>query len=152
MAGALQAMNDLRDEAEHCDEDCPLDGLIEQQLYPCNWVPSDARDPKKEALLGAHNILLVIYIILQDGEVPDAEAIRDICDKEAHQLWYTGDYIGCGGSVSYVLNELTNQVEADMRGEAYHIDADELLEALERVRPCALDQDLRHWRVAVGLD
>ncbi|KAJ1898953.1 hypothetical protein LPJ71_006058 [Coemansia sp. S17] len=152
MAGALQAMNDLRDEAEHCEEDCPLDGLISQQLYPCNWIPSNAREPQREALLGAHNILLVIYIVLHDGGIPDVQAIREICEKEEDQLWYTRNYIACGGSVTYILNELTKQVESDMRGEAYHVESDALLEELELVRPCALDQDLSHWRVALGIE
>ncbi|KAJ2333798.1 hypothetical protein GGI00_002149 [Coemansia sp. RSA 2681] len=152
MAGALQAMLDLREAAEQYEERSPIGGLITQQLYPCNWVPSNAREPQRESLIGAHNILLVIYIVLQDGGVPDVEAIREICEKEEDQLWYTRNYIECGGSVSYILDELTKQVESDMRGEAYHVDSDDLLEELEAVRPCALDQDLRHWRVALGLD
>ncbi|KAJ2005082.1 hypothetical protein GGI04_002381 [Coemansia thaxteri] len=148
----MQAMNDLREEAEQCEDDSAIDGPASQQFYPCNWVPSTAREPRREALIGAHNILLVIYIVLQDGGVPDVEAIREICAKEEEQLWYTRDYIECGGSVSYILDELTKQVESDMRGEAYHVDSDEMLEVLEEVRPCALDRDLRHWRIALGLN
>ncbi|KAJ2042232.1 hypothetical protein GGH13_009978, partial [Coemansia sp. S155-1] len=108
--------------------------------------------PQREALLGAHNILLVIYIVLHDGGIPDVQAIREICEKEEDQLWYTRNYIACGGSVTYILNELTKQVESDMRGEAYHVESDALLEELELVRPCALDQDLSHWRVALGIE
>ncbi|KAJ2746990.1 hypothetical protein GGI20_000886 [Coemansia sp. BCRC 34301] len=145
-------MLDLRKEADQFEEMSSIDWHTSQQLYPWNWVPSNACEPQCEVLIGVHNILLVIYVVLQDGGVPDVKAIREICEKEESQLWYTRDYIECGGSVSYVLSELTNQVESDMRGEAYHVDSDDLLEELETVRPCALDEDLRHWRVALGLD
>ncbi|KAJ1668159.1 hypothetical protein IW140_000675 [Coemansia sp. RSA 1813] len=152
MFGVLQAMQDLRYEAERLDPNTVIDDVDLRCTYPYNWIPPDVGELHREALIGAHNILLVIYIILQDGGVPDPQAIREICEKEEDQLQFTSDYIQCGGTVSYILDELTNQVEGDLRGDAYYVDSDELEEALEQIRPCALDNNLNYWRAALGLD
>ncbi|KAJ2799879.1 hypothetical protein H4R20_004266, partial [Coemansia guatemalensis] len=85
------------------------------------------------------------------GGVPDVQAIREICQKEAAQLQHTSDYILCGGSVIHILDELTSQVESDIQGEALHVDSEELLETLEHIRPCALDGNLLSWRRALGI-
>ncbi|KAJ2084189.1 hypothetical protein H4R24_000262 [Coemansia sp. RSA 988] len=150
MFGALQAMKDLRTEASQLDSNAAIDDVSMRCSYPYNWIPPRAREPRREVLIGAHNILLVIYIILQDGGVPDVQAIREICQKEARQLQYTSDYILCGGSVIHILEELTSQVESDIQGEALHVDSEELLETLEQIRPCALDGNLSSWRRALG--
>ncbi|KAJ2489508.1 hypothetical protein IWW37_003917 [Coemansia sp. RSA 2050] len=144
-------MDDLEGEAEHCDEDSPISDLVEHQLYPCNFVPFDAREPTAEALLGARDILLIIHIALQAGVIPDARTIRETYEIEKEKLPHVSDFFACGGSILYILDELTKQVEGDMRGEAYHEDTEDLIESLERVPPCALDKDLSHWRRALGI-
>ncbi|KAJ2617885.1 hypothetical protein H4S08_000120 [Coemansia sp. RSA 1365] len=144
-------MKDLRTEAARLDPNADIDDVSMRCSYPYNWIPPRAREPKREVLIGAHNILLVIYIILQDGGVPDVQAIREICQKEAAQLQYTRDYILCGGSVVHILDELTSQVESDIQGEALHVDSEELLETLEQIRECALDGNLLSWRRALGI-
>ncbi|KAJ1821899.1 hypothetical protein LPJ60_002346 [Coemansia sp. RSA 2675] len=144
-------MDDLEGEAKNCDEESLDSELIEQQLYPCNFVPPDAREPTKEALLGAHDILLIIHISLQAGVIPSVRSIRRAYEIEKEQFPHVRDFLACGGSIPYILEELTSQVEGDMRGEAYHEDTEELLEALERVPPCALDKDLSHWRRALDI-
>ncbi|KAJ2554670.1 hypothetical protein EV175_002519 [Coemansia sp. RSA 1933] len=152
MFGALQAMEDLRHEAQRHDPNTIIGDVDLRCTYPYNWIPPDVGELRREALIGAHNILLVIYIILQDGGVPDPQAIREICEKEEDQLEFTNDYIQCGGTVVYILDELTTQVEADLRGDACHVDGDDLVETLEQIRPCALDNNLNHWRAALGLE
>ncbi|KAJ2665143.1 hypothetical protein IWW48_000410 [Coemansia sp. RSA 1200] len=152
MFGALQAMQDLRHEAERLDPNTIIDDVGLRCTYPYNWIPPDVGEVRREALIGAHNILLVIYIILQEGGVPDPQAIREICEKEEEQLQFTSDYMQCGGSVVYILDELTNQVEADLGGDACYIDTEELVDTLEQIRSCALDNNLHYWRAALGID
>ncbi|KAJ2391243.1 hypothetical protein GGI23_005457 [Coemansia sp. RSA 2559] len=152
MYGVLQAMHDLRNEAERHDPNTIIGDVDLRCTYPYNWIPPDVSELHPEALIGAYNILLVIYIILQEGGVPDPQAIREICEKEEDQLDFTNDYIQCGGTVVHILDELTNQVEADLRGEACHVDSDEQAEVLEQIRPCVLDNNLNYWRTALGLE
>ncbi|KAJ2788052.1 hypothetical protein GGI15_000227 [Coemansia interrupta] len=149
--GALQAMHDLRNEFERLGPNAVLDENDLGSGYPYNWLPPNARNPQREALVGAHNILFVIYVALQEGELPDTAKIRREISKADSELPYTQEYIQCGGSVTYILEQLTSQVEGDLRGEACYVDSDDLIEILEQIRPCALDYDLQHWREALNL-
>ncbi|KAJ1736228.1 hypothetical protein LPJ61_000012 [Coemansia biformis] len=144
-------MDDLRRETKGLEPQAALDDLNVRCAYPYNWIPRDACNPRREALIGVHNILLVIYAIMEQGNLPDTEAIRDVCEKESESLHHTSDYIECGGTVSHVLIELTSQVESDINGEALYVDAEELQESLEQIRPCALDDRLEYWREALGI-
>ncbi|KAJ2224324.1 hypothetical protein IWW45_008116 [Coemansia sp. RSA 485] len=150
MYGALQAMHDLRIEFERLSPNALLDPNDLGCSYPYNWLPPNVRSPRREALVGAHNILLVIYILMQEGELPHVDRVLEACNKADNYALCTGEYIACGGTVSYILEELTSQVEADLRGEACYVDADDLIEFLDKIRPCALDRDLRYWREAFG--
>ncbi|KAI9501782.1 hypothetical protein GGI25_005421 [Coemansia spiralis] len=152
MFGALQAMSDLCSEAERLEPGTIIDDIDLRCTYPYNWIPPQVGELRREALAGAHNILLVIYIMLQEGKLPYAQAIREKCEKEEERLQFTRDYIECGGSVVHILVELTSQVEADLRGEACYIDSDDLVETLEQIRPCALDCNLHYWKMALGID
>ncbi|KAI8323098.1 hypothetical protein GQ54DRAFT_296934 [Martensiomyces pterosporus] len=152
MFGALQAMHDLKREAERLEPGDVIDDPAMLCSYPFNWIPSLAQDPRREVLIGARSVLLVIYLILQDGGVPDTDAIRQICEKEPERLPNTMEYFRCGGSVMHILHELTFQVEADLRGEAYNVDSDDLIEALEQIPPCSTDDNLENWRRIVCLD
>ncbi|KAJ1859816.1 hypothetical protein LPJ73_001679 [Coemansia sp. RSA 2703] len=149
--GALQAMVDLRNEYERLDPNAVLDEHDLGCGYPYNWLPPNARNPRREALVGAHNILFVIYLELQEGRLPDTAKIRREIVKDNSELPFTQDYIQCGGSVTYILEQLTSQVEDDLRGEACYVDSDDLVEILEQFRPCALDRDLYYWREALDL-
>ncbi|KAJ1858605.1 hypothetical protein GGH12_000529 [Coemansia sp. RSA 1822] len=151
MFGALQAMDDLKHEVQRLDPHTIIDDIDTRCSYPYNWIPPRVREAHREALIGAHNILLVIYIILQDGGIPYGQAVRELCVKEEAQLPYTSDYIQCGGSVMHILEELTTQVEGDLRGDALHVDSEDLLETMEQIRPCALDDSLLSWRRAVRI-
>ncbi|KAJ1820149.1 hypothetical protein LPJ56_000233 [Coemansia sp. RSA 2599] len=151
MYGALQAMHDLRIESEQLSPNSLLDPRDLCCSYPYNWLPPNVRSPRREALVGAHNILLVIYILMQEGEIPHVGKVLEMCNKADDQGLATGEYFRCGGTVSYILKELTMQVEADLRGEACYVDADDLIEFLEQIRPCALDRDLQYWREALGM-
>ncbi|KAJ1648125.1 hypothetical protein LPJ64_000578 [Coemansia asiatica] len=151
MYGALQAMHDLQIEIERLTPNSLLDPSDLGCSYPYNWLPSNVRNPRREALFGAHNILLVIYILMQEGEIPLVHNILETCYKTGERALSTSEYIECGGTVSHILHELTLQVEADLRGEACYVDADDLVEVLDKIRPCALDRDLQHWREAIGM-
>ncbi|KAJ1834687.1 hypothetical protein LPJ63_001737 [Coemansia sp. RSA 2711] len=151
MFGALQAMNDLKNEVQRLDPQTVIDDIDMRCSYPYNWIPPRARETHREALIGAHNILLVIYIILQDGGRPDSQTVRELCIKEEEQLPHTTEYIQGGGSVMHILEELTSQVEGDLRGDALYVDSEELLETLEQIRACALDENLLAWRRDIGI-
>ncbi|KAJ2163114.1 hypothetical protein GGF46_000043 [Coemansia sp. RSA 552] len=150
MFGALQAMNSIKEEAQKLDPNTEID-IHARCTYPYTWIPPRAQSPQREVLIGAHNILLVIYVIMQDGGVPDTHAIREICRKEEEQLHYTSDYIQCGGSISHILEELTSQVEDDLNGNVLGVEPEDLQRALDSIRPCALDDSLLHWRRALGI-
>ncbi|ORX68211.1 hypothetical protein DL89DRAFT_294132 [Linderina pennispora] len=152
MYGALQAMHDLRREAERLSPGQIIDdpGLL--CSYPYNWIPPHSTEPTTEALLGAASILCVIYLILNEGGVPNPESIRSVCNKETVRLPGTHEYVRCGGSVIYVLQELTQQVESDLAGEALYVDPDDLIEALAGIPPCATDDDLDNWRRQLNID
>ncbi|KAJ1956102.1 hypothetical protein GGI12_005395 [Dipsacomyces acuminosporus] len=149
--GTLQAMQELRREAERLEPGCVIDDPAMLCSYPYNWVPAQAQAPRREVLLGASSVLFAIYLILREGRVPDSETIRGICEKEPQGLPYTAEYFGCGGSVMHILQELTQEVESDLRREALNCDSDELIEALERIPPCAKDSHLLIWRRTVSL-
>ncbi|KAJ2818214.1 hypothetical protein IWW50_005896 [Coemansia erecta] len=151
MFGVRQAMYDIKREVDRLDRHTLIDDIDTRCSYPYNWIPPRVREAHVGALIGAHNILLVVHVILQDGAIPNVSAIRDLCEKEAHQLPYTDEYIQGGGSVVHILEELTTQVEGDMRGDALHVDSEDLLETMEQARPCALDETLLGWRRAIGI-
>ncbi|KAJ2852704.1 hypothetical protein IWW36_000061 [Coemansia brasiliensis] len=146
MCAVLQAMEDLKHEIQQLEPNTAIDDIDLRCQYPYNLIPPRVQETHKETLIGAYNILLVIYIIMQDGGIPHSQDVRELCIKEAAQLPYIDEYIQSGGSVMHILEELTSQVEGDLRGDALHVDSDELLETLEQIRPCALDESLLGWR------
>ncbi|KAJ2773598.1 hypothetical protein IWQ57_001222 [Coemansia nantahalensis] len=151
MYGAAQVMDDLRRESMELEAGTHLDDLDARCAYPFNWIPQHARKPQREALIGLHNILLVIYAIMEQGNIPDIETINELCAKESDSLQHVTDYIECGGSVENVLSELTSQIESDIKGEALNVDGEDLQEALQQIAPCALDDRTEYWRKAVGI-
>ncbi|KAJ2725495.1 hypothetical protein GGI07_001251 [Coemansia sp. Benny D115] len=144
-------MDDLQGEFEKLAPGSTIDMWELGTVYPLNWIPENAINPRREALIGAYSILYVIYKTVQDGGVPDIERIGEMCEKSENFMPHTSDFIKCGGTVGYIARELTMQVEADIRGEAYNVDSEELVEALNSIPPCALDADLYYWRQALGM-
>ncbi|KAJ1902027.1 hypothetical protein LPJ66_000351 [Kickxella alabastrina] len=149
--GALQAIFDLNREYRQLESNDILDDSNLSCGYPYNWLPPNVRDPRRETLIGVHNILLVIYAIMQDNGIPYLKNIKEECAAYADKLPFTKDLIECDESVLYIMEELTAQVEGDLRGEAHNMDADDLTEALNQIQPCALDNDLQYWREALCL-
>ncbi|KAJ2778758.1 hypothetical protein H4R18_004413 [Coemansia javaensis] len=151
MFGILQAMKDLQHEVKNLEPKAALNDLSVRCAYPYNWIPQDARDPRREVLIGVHNILLVVYAIMEQGSLPEISAIRDICQKESESLYHANEYFECGGSVSHILSELAAQVESDLECGSMNCDSEELEEELNQLRPCALDETVEHWRNALEI-